>query len=675
MPELGHLIPARSTPATPTALRRGLFRRGLRALGPGVVALAVVALAGLWAHRRLRAEVERQVSADLQAVLATAVRGVTGFLADAERLTALVADAPDVRAAATAGANGGDPQALVRAIEPYLRAGRLAGYVVSDGPSVVVAASPELTPVGGKLSPDVYPADEARRRAAPRAGLPFRGADGVVHLLIATPIRGSGLTLGLAVDHAELSAPLLAARAGDTGETYAFDAEGVMISRSRFPQHLRRAGLIGPDDDDSALRVAIRDPGGDLTQGFRSEVQRSAQPLTEGARQAIAGRAGVAVVPYRDYRGVPVVGAWSWLPERGFGVLCELDATEASGPLAALQRIFAALLALLALMGVGAVAATVHADKARGRARQAELQARRLGEYVLERKLGGGSMGEVYLARHALLRRPTALKLLRQADETAIERFEREVRVTASLTHPNTIAIYDYGSSDEGSFYYAMEYLEGIDLERFITRFGPSPDARVVHILRQILGSLAEAHARGLVHRDIKPANVFLCRRGGVPDLVKVLDFGLAKAPDGGNVTHGSVMIGTPSTMAPELFEGADRASALSDLYAVGCVAYALVTGRNAFDGSSLVELCNAHLTKTPVRPSELLGRSVDPTLERVITACLAKDPTRRPQSAREIVALFERSPLVNGWTVAEANAFWTTNAGKLAVGSVAEAS
>jgi hypothetical protein len=675
MSELSHLVPARSTPATPTSVRRGSFPRGVRTVGPGALALTVVVLAGVWAHRRLRAEVERQVGRDLQAVLATAVRGVTGFLADAERLAALVADAPDVRAAATAGPNGGDPKALAAAIERYLRAGRLAGYVISDGPNVVVAASPELAPSGGKLPADVYPTDEARRRGAPRAGLPFRGADGAVHLLIATPIRGSGLNLGLAVDHAELSAPLLAARAGETGETYAFDAQGVMISRSRFPQHLRRAGLLAPDDDDSALRVSIRDPGGDLTRGFRSETQRRAQPLTDGARQAIAGGAGVAVVPYRDYRGVLVVGAWAWLPERGFGVLCELDATEAFGPLAALERIFAALLALLAVMGAGAVVAMVLADRARRRARQAELQARRLGEYVLERKLGGGSMGEVYLARHALLRRPTALKLLRQADEVAIERFEREVRVTASLTHPNTIAIYDYGSSDEGSFYYAMEYLEGIDLERFVARFGPSPDARVVHILRQVLGSLAEAHARGLVHRDIKPANIFLCRRGGVPDLIKVLDFGLAKAPDGGNVTQGSVVIGTPATMAPELFEGADRASTVSDLYAVGCVAYALLTGRSAFDGSSLVELCNAHLTKTPTPPSEILGRAVDPTLERVITACLAKDPRRRPQSAREILALFERSPLVNSWTVADANAFWTTNAGKLAGVSAAEAS
>ena len=175
MAELSYLVPARSTPATPTALRRGLLRRGLRALVPGALALTVIALAGLWAHRRLRAEVERQVGADLQAVLATAVRGVTGFLADAERLAALVADAPDVRAAATAGANGGDAQALARAIEPYLRAGRLAGYVVSDGPNVVVAASPDLAPSGGSFRPtSIRPTRRAGWQPARRPSVSWR---------------------------------------------------------------------------------------------------------------------------------------------------------------------------------------------------------------------------------------------------------------------------------------------------------------------------------------------------------------------------------------------------------------------------------------------------------------------------------------------------------------------
>jgi serine/threonine-protein kinase len=274
-------------------------------------------------------------------------------------------------------------------------------------------------------------------------------------------------------------------------------------------------------------------------------------------------------------------------------------------------------------------------------------------------------MGDVYLARHAFLRRPTALKLLRAADRVALERFEREVQLTASLTHPNTVAIYDYGRSADGSFYYAMEFLDGIDLDRFIRRFGPVPDARTIHILRQIYGALAEAHGRGLVHRDIKPANLLLCRRGGVPDLIKVVDFGLASLS--GRATHGSVVVGTPENMAPELFESAENATALSDLYAVGCVGYALITGRPAFEGSSLAELCNAHLSRTPVPLSERVGRPVDTLLEGLILASLAKDPARRPRSARDILAMLDRSPLATAWTVGEATAFWDEHGTRIA--------
>ena len=641
-----------------TSIGRGRLKP---ALAWGAV-LLLVGVSGFWAHRRLEEEVERRVGDDMKAVLDTAVDGVGAFLQGAERLAALVAEAPEVRAAA---AGRG---AMAAALAPFMRAGKLTGYVVTDARGVVLESS-EGFAAPGKILPDgAFPAAVAAAQGEPRAGLPFRALDGRVRIMVVTPLPGGGRALGLGIDQRELSAPLLAARAGRTGETYAFDSQGEMISNSRFPQHLRRAGLIGPDEDESVLRVGIRDPGGDMTQGFRPETQRRAQPLTRGAADAVAGHAGVSVIPYRDYRGVPVVGAWTWVAARGFGVLSEVDAEEAFEPLRALERIFGALLALLAVTGGAAVAATLWAGRARHRATRAEQQVRQLGEYVLERRLGGGAMGDVYLARHALLRRPTALKLLRphQSDRLAIERFEREVKVTALLTHPNTIAIYDYGSSQGGSFYYAMEYLEGIDLERFVARFGPCSDARVVYLLRQVCGSLAEAHDRGLVHRDIKPANIFLCRRGGVPDLIKVLDFGLAKLADARSMTRDSVVVGTPENMAPELFESSDRASVRSDLYAVGCVGYYLVTGHHVFEGSSLAELCNAHLSRSPVPPSERLGRAVDPVLERVLLACLAKDPTHRPSTARGILDLFERSSVARDWTSADAAAFWARHGDRI---------
>jgi tRNA A-37 threonylcarbamoyl transferase component Bud32 len=667
-PEPFDIFPGRplGPPRGTTAIARGRLKTALAWLA----ALLLFGASGLWAHRSLQAEVERRVGDDMKAVLDTAVDGVGAFLAGAERLAALVAEAPEVRAAAAG------QGAMAAALAPFVRAGKLTGYVVADARGVVLESSEGFATPGQTLPLGAFPAAVAGARGEPRAGLPFRGLDGRVRIMVVAALPG-GRVLGLGIDQSELSAPLLAARAGRTGETYAFDRQGEMISSSRFPQHLRGAGLIGPDEEDSALRVAIRDPGGDMTEGFRPQTQRRAQPLTRGAADAVAGHAGVSVIPYRDYRGVPVVGAWTWVDARGFGVLSEVDADEAFEPLRALERIFGALLGLLAVTGAGAVAAGLWAGRARRRAARAEAEVRQLGEYVLERRLGGGAMGEVYLARHALLRRPTALKLLRshQSDRLAVERFEREVKVTALLTHPNTIAIYDYGSSQGGSFYYAMEYLEGIDLERFVARFGPCSDARVIHLLRQVCGSLAEAHDRGLVHRDIKPANIFLCRRGGVPDLIKVLDFGLAKQADARGMTRASVVVGTPENMAPELFESADKASARSDLYAVGCVGYYLVTGHHVFEGSSLAELCNAHLSRPPVPPSERLGRAVDPMLERVLLSCLAKDSSRRPSTARGILELFERSSVARDWTSADAAAFWARHGDRIVEeeGAVAE--
>jgi serine/threonine protein kinase len=360
---------------------------------------------------------------------------------------------------------------------------------------------------------------------------------------------------------------------------------------------------------------------------------------------------------------VPVVGAWTWNAARGFGIVSEIDAAEAFESLRTLERIFGVLLALLTLAGGTTVVGSLLAQRARRRAASAETQARHMGEYVIERRIGGGPMSDVYLARHAVLRRPTALKLLRLQDgnHSSLERFEREVRVTASLVHPNTIAIYDYGRSEDGDFFYAMEYLEGMDLDQFVSRFGPCPDARAIHLLRQACGSLGEAHARGLIHRDIKPANLFVCRGGAIPDLVKVLDFGLVRIADGETVSGSGVVVGTPLAMAPELFESADNASVRSDIYAIGCVGYALVTGQPVFEGASLAQLCNAHLSKRPVPPSQRLGRTVDAGLERLLTSCLAKDPRDRPQSIQELETLLARCPAAGGWTTAAAAAFWAS--------------
>lgn len=264
-----------------------------------------------------------------------------------------------------------------------------------------------------------------------------------------------------------------------------------------------------------------------------------------------------------------------------------------------------------------------------------------IGQYVIEKKLGQGGMGEVYLARHTLLHRPTALKLLPRARAgiATIARFEREVRVTSRLTHPNTVTIYDYGRTPDGVFYYAMEHLEGCDLERLVEDHGPLAPSRVVHILSQIAGALSEAHAAGLIHRDLKPANVFLCERGGLCDVVKVLDFGLVKEQRRGpgapvEQTDVNRLLGTPAYLSPEAILSPAELGPRSDLYALGAIGYFLLTGCQVFEGDTVIAQCRAHLNEQPLSPSARIGRSLPADLEALILSCLAKRPHTRPESA-----------------------------------------
>jgi serine/threonine-protein kinase len=309
-------------------------------------------------------------------------------------------------------------------------------------------------------------------------------------------------------------------------------------------------------------------------------------------------------------------------------------------------------------------------------------RARRLGNYLVERELGSGGMGEVYRARHAMIRRPTAVKVLRGevlGTETARARFEREVQLSATLTHPNTITIFDYGRTEEDVFYYAMEYLNGLDLQRLVERFGPLPPERAVHLLLQVCGSLSEAHDRGVVHRDVKPANIFLTERGGICDFVKVLDFGLARsaveARDGErDLTETGMVVGTPRYIAPESVYGSDRADARSDLYNLGAVAYWALVGRPLFEGSSGAALFVDHVNTDPPAPSEVSELEVPPALDRVVLTCLAKDPADRYASAAELAGALRGVPLDREWTAERAREWWTLHLpeemGPLAPGS-----
>jgi len=289
--------------------------------------------------------------------------------------------------------------------------------------------------------------------------------------------------------------------------------------------------------------------------------------------------------------------------------------------------------------------------------------AKKLGEYIIEEKLGEGGMGTVYRAQHGLLKRPTAIKLLspdRNAPED-LEQFRREVQMTAKLKHPNTVTIYDYGRSEDGTFYYAMELLQGVTLGEIMQVDGRIPEPRVIHVLRQCAMALDEAHTMGLVHRDVKPNNIMLTQQGGAHDVTKVLDFGLVKnvgsAVDASK-TMSEAIKGTPPFMSPEQIFEPRSIDARSDLYALGAVGYYLLTGCFVFDGDNVMQICMQHLNEAPQPPSLVAGRDLNSDLECLILQCLEKKRDDRPASGAEISERLQALP-IERWSQEHAARWW----------------
>ncbi len=310
----------------------------------------------------------------------------------------------------------------------------------------------------------------------------------------------------------------------------------------------------------------------------------------------------------------------------------------------------------------------VYGSHAIQRGRRDAFNARRFGQYVLKDRIGDGGMGEVYRAEHLLLKRPCALKLIRSerdADEATLARFEAEVRATARLSHVNTVEIYDYGRADDGTFYYVMELLRGLDLDDLVRRHGPLPPGRAVHLLRQVCGALKEAHDSGLIHRDIKPGNIFAAERGGVHDVAKLLDFGLVKRRAEGEVRGASKparFSGTPLYMAPEQASNYEGADARTDIYALGAVAHFLVTGRPPFDRVDLDEILRAHAFED-ARPPSALRPELPDDLDRVILRCLAKRPADRFPDAAGLERALASCRSAGEWTEEQAAAWWKDRA------------
>lgn len=322
------------------------------------------------------------------------------------------------------------------------------------------------------------------------------------------------------------------------------------------------------------------------------------------------------------------------------------------------------LIGIVVLLGMAAVAGTWGVYSI-GRLRREAFEARQFGQYRLKELIGAGGMGEVYLAEHQLLKRPCAIKVIRPSkanDPQALARFHREVRATARLTHWNTVEIFDYGSTDDGTFYYVMEYLRGMSLTELVEQHGPLPPARAIHLLQQTSDALAEAHTAGLIHRDLKPGNIFSAERGGVYDVAKLLDFGLARcivAPPASHLTVEGTITGSPLFMAPEQASGDREPDARSDIYAMGAVAYYVLTGQPPFAEANTLRVLMAHVHSAVVPPSQL-RHEIPADLEAVVLRCLAKDPDDRYPDGASLARALGECEAAGHWTREDARRWWT---------------
>jgi serine/threonine-protein kinase len=364
-------------------------------------------------------------------------------------------------------------------------------------------------------------------------------------------------------------------------------------------------------------------------------------------------------IPNTWRRAAIVIGALAFAP-----VLLLVGVVVAYPSVAAVMTpvIFLHHVLVMMVAGVAAVFGTQLINSLRHDA----FEARQLGQYHLIAPIGAGAMGEVYLAEHSMLKRPCAIKLIRPeraGDPQVLARFEHEVRMTARLSHWNTVEIFDYGRTQDGALFYVMEYLPGLNLEQILDRHGPLPAARVIHLLRQACQGLREAHSIGLIHRDIKPANLFAAQRGGMYDVVKVLDFGLVKDAAGvasARLSQEGAISGTPLFMSPEQASGAG-VDARSDIYSLGAVAYMLLSGRPPFERPSTLEVLFAH-ARDQVEPPSRFRADVPDDLERVILRCLAKDPQNRYQDTRSLERALAQCAAADEWTQDCAARWWQAN-------------
>ncbi|MGB7327800.1 MAG: serine/threonine protein kinase [Rubripirellula sp.] len=511
--------------------------------------------------------------------------------------------------------------------------------------------------------------------------VPFPGQDGqpvtdAPVLAAVSPLHLDDAVVGMVTVLLDPAGPLskifAATRPEVGGETYAVDRNGRMISRSRYEKRLRKVGVLPQDPRvTSSMQLDIRDPGYRLLDGGKISQSVEEWPLTEMADQLTRGGSGENVSGYRDYRGVKVVGAWTWLPQYQFGVATEFDFEQAYAPMKLLRRLMIGLLLISAIVGATTILLAMMVRRMVKRMAATQQNHRRIGQYELGESLGRGGMGAVFRATHDLLGRTVAIKVLERDSQNSVSiaRFEREAKMTAGLQHPSTISLYDFGRTDQGELFYVMEYVDGITLQRLVDRYGRQPPARVIHLLLQICGSLSEAHWKGIIHRDIKPANLMVSTQPGMYDMLKVLDFGLVKdvvqGPTDMSLTTSEGITGTPMYMPPETVRDASMSDHRSDIYAVGGVGYTLLTGKPMFEGDASVEICMKQLKEDPLRPADrLASHGIDERLpddlQNILMSCLRKDPTQRPASIDDLAAALRHCDDATGWDDVAAIHWWT---------------
>ncbi|WDI43976.1 serine/threonine-protein kinase [Bremerella sp. P1] len=456
---------------------------------------------------------------------------------------------------------------------------------------------------------------------------------------------------------------LISARTGMTGEAYAFDANGLMLTESRFTKDLWRMGIL-PEGEPTRANLMLRPPFA-MEHPNPENHSRFTRMIGEAIAEHSSGpKSGVMMTPYLNYRGHYVVGAWQWIDEYNFGVAYEIESQESFRPFTIISYTQYALLLLIA----GFAGLAYYAASSLVQMRRTIGEHTVVGAYELLRKIGEGGMGQVYLARHQMLKRPTAVKLMRpeQTDASLLKRFEREVQLSSRLKHPNTVEIYDYGKTPDDIFYYAMEYLDGITIEVLVRQYGWQPVSRTLWVMRQVAASLREAHESGLIHRDIKPLNIMLCRVGGEYDVAKVLDFGLVKNlsadPGATIVTNTTEISGTPMYIPPERVKHPTQADPRVDIYALGATAFFMLTGQTIFNAASAVDVLVQIVTKSIPSVKEASDRVIPDALQDLISRCLAKDPKDRPQTAEEVLKEVEKLMDDFPWTQQDAEDWWENN-------------